>query len=312
MLEGSCGDNVQVLPNIAALGRRRISCQRFTGGWASICVVLQAVCDKLTCVCWREFADCMHLEEGLEMDRTTRRRVERELSKIMKSGNDTCSICRKPFEHNSRTFGGVSLNGETVLTGECCAQQVDTQFASGLYVKKNYAHMLDKKQSGTGKRVSLDTMTDAVAAYQSNFSELDALSENVMKKAGVQIGSHEVNLADSPWKSDDALWFKNHPNRSHRLRPMFDGEAATIPSRFTEGEIPEGYGREILVRQVDVGQRIRTVLCRNMEAPMPDSEEVIHAIFDTVTQRGENGIVSIDEIMALARKYGISNAEQLN
>ncbi|MDP3668277.1 MAG: hypothetical protein Q8R69_01100, partial [Telluria sp.] len=140
---------------------------------------------------------------------------------------------------------------------------------------------------------------------------LDALSENVMKKAGVQIGSHEVNLADSPWKSDDALWFKNHPNRSHRLRPMFDGEAATIPSKFTEGKIPEGYGREILVRQVDVGQRIRAVLCRNMEVPMPDSEEIIHAIFDSVT-RGEDGIVSIDEIMALARKYGTSNAEQLN
>lgn len=56
------------------------------------------------------------------MRREDRRRFEREFKKIRTS--DNCTICNKPFPHNTRTFGGLTSNGTVVFAGECCARQV--------------------------------------------------------------------------------------------------------------------------------------------------------------------------------------------
>lgn len=129
-------------------------------------------------------------------------------------------------------------------------------------------------------------------------------------KGGLTSHPMNISVADNPWKSDDAAWFASHPKRSHRLRPLFEEEAATLPAGIKTANIPENHRLEILVRQVQVGARIRVIFVRNVEFPIPDSEEVIHAMFDVVSQPGKQGTaISPDEIAALARKYGGDRSE---
>ena len=34
-----------------------------------------------------------------------------------------------------------------------------------------------------------------------------------------------LNVQSSPWKRDDAEWFKAHPQRAHRMRDSFQGNS---------------------------------------------------------------------------------------
>lgn len=119
-------------------------------------------------------------------------------------------------------------------------------------------------------------------------------------------------MANTPWKQDDAAWFKKHNKRSHRLRPMIEGEVATLPKEITSATIPENHSLEILVRQIEPGARIRAVFCRNKEIKIPDQEEVIHAIFDIVAQAGVRGVIEAQEINERAKQYAASAKRQQN
>ena len=57
------------------------------------------------------------------------------------------------------------------------------------------------------------------------------------------------------------------------------------------------------MRQVVKGQRIRSIFCRNTEIDIPDSDEVIHAIFDMVAAGGGDGVIRPERIEAIAEEY---------
>jgi hypothetical protein len=42
------------------------------------------------------------------MKRQQRRRVEARIGKLIETDGDNCSICRAPFQHNHRTYGGAT------------------------------------------------------------------------------------------------------------------------------------------------------------------------------------------------------------
>ena len=244
------------------------------------------------------------------MSRQDRRRVERELKKIPKG--DNCTICGKEFPHNSRTFGGATADGTTVFAGECCARQVVTVIGSGVYLSRGTDVLSPLVGKGTGKGITPGNVEHAISAIQSHFNELDNQSNALMRQGGMQVPAKNIFRADSAWKADDAAWFKAHPDRSHRLRPMLEGEAETLPVEITKAEIPANHELEILVRQVAPGARIRTVFCRNAEIAIPDQEEIIHAIFDTVAKAGQRGIIDAREINERAKQYVAGRAQLLN
>jgi hypothetical protein len=54
------------------------------------------------------------------MNRPARRRIERELRKILERGADHCTLCSRPFAHSDLTYGGGTADNRAVVTGECC------------------------------------------------------------------------------------------------------------------------------------------------------------------------------------------------
>jgi hypothetical protein len=160
--------------------------------------------------------------------------------------------------------------------------------------------------------LSLEDLDKAVTSLQDHFQEVDKVSGRLMKQAGLKKASNNVFLGESAWKSDDAAWFKKHPDRAHRLRPIFDGELETMSPEVMALEIPDKHRLEIIVRQVEVGKRIRTIFCRNIETPIPNVEEIIHAIFDSVSQPAKHGVISVKEIADLATKYSAPNPSKAN
>jgi hypothetical protein len=112
----------------------------------------------------------------------------------------------------------------------------------------------------------------------------------------------DLILASTPWKEDDANWFAAHPDRSHRMRPMFEGEYPKIADQLAS--VPEHHEYQTIVRQLEVGRRIRTPFCRDARTEIPDLEPVLHAIFDLMSQKNETArVVTVAEIANLARKY---------
>lgn len=245
------------------------------------------------------------------MSRADRRRFEKEFKKIRRT--DNCTICDKPLAHNSRTFGGLTIEGTTVLAGECCAHRVASVLASGVYLARGVDALLPLVNSGAKKgNTNPPRAEDAILAIQSHFNDLDNRTTAMMRQGGIQGQPKDISLANNAWKEDDAAWFKKHPQRSHRLRPLIEGEAATLPAEITSSILPPNHQLEILVRQIQPGARVRTVFCRNTEVAIPDKEEIIHAIFDVVAQAGNRGIIDAREINERAKQYVTSSMQQLN
>lgn len=98
------------------------------------------------------------------------------------------------------------------------------------------------------------------------------------------------------WSDIDCWWFCNHPDRSHRLRPLFDGEPVedkTVP--------PLGCGRLVIVRQVNPGVVHEYVdFVADLEDEIPDHEAVLWALFDMI---GEGGPILPDQFEARVRQY---------
>ncbi|MGK9055251.1 hypothetical protein [Neorhizobium petrolearium] len=245
------------------------------------------------------------------MNRADRRRFDKEFRKLMDRDGEACTLCRKQFEHNNKTYAGLTAGGRTVLTSDCCREKVEHVMASGIFVTRNI-HEIPIADRKSMKRLSSSEMESAVEAMHDHFDELDRISRRVMKQAGLKGQAQDLFLADTLWKKDDAAWFKNNPGRSHRLRPMFEGEASSFPPDVLRLQVPEGHKMEVLVRQVEVGKRARTLFCRNSEVPIPDLEEVVHALFDTVSRPGGRRVISVDEIAQLARRYDVSLAGKAN
>jgi hypothetical protein len=97
----------------------------------------------------------------------------------------------------------------------------------------------------------------------------------------------------------DAKWFKENPERSHRLRPMFPGELDP------PDEAPPDHKFRVLVRQVGPGTHLRLLFCPNVNTPVPNGEALIHAIFDVVSAEGRvpGNPISTDEVAELAERY---------
>ncbi|MEE4183740.1 hypothetical protein [Pseudomonas viridiflava] len=242
-----------------------------------------------------------------EMNRSERRRYEKEFSKVLKKAGDNCGICRKPLRHNSRTFGGVLADGRAALAGECCQTHLDVVMGSGVYINQNtdaILNVLGQAKGDSGGQPASDAL-DASRRLQSGIGSLEEMVEHTKRRAGVTGPVQGISLTDTPWKSDDAQWFDSHPDRSHRLRPMHPGEQDTLPVKMRDAIIPDDHRWEILVRQIKKGQRVRSAFCRNTRVEIPDVEAVIHAIFDNVINPQHLGAVTVQEVAELAKLYHV-------
>jgi hypothetical protein len=244
------------------------------------------------------------------MNRIERRRFEKEFRKVLRTAGDSCGLCGAALEHNSKTFGGYTAQSQTVLTGECCARRLESILVSGVYVNKNLDALPRGDLHGKPEPVSQEEVTSAIGTIQSVFSKLDKMSGHVTSPAGVEISYSSISNSGAPWRSDDAAWFERNPKRSHRIRPLWAGEGANMSKGLVLLPTPVNFRYEVIVRQLEVGTRIRALFCRNMDAPTAMVEEVLHALFDILAQRGRTGVISSDEVAEIAVKYAISNASK--
>jgi hypothetical protein len=207
------------------------------------------------------------------LSRQQRRRIDRQLRKLIRPG--VCSICSRPFEHNSRTAGGLDAHDNVVLAGECCFGRVVKIFGMGLYSEPN-----------------INPTNEQIA--------------DIKRRGGVGNIACPLKVSvDSSWKDDDRAWFKQNRERSHRARMPFPGE-------FDEGaaKTPAGHVALILVRQVEPGSRIRgAVYLRANWLPLPDDEATIHALFEVAMQHEampSNG----EALRNLSKKYDTGSLGQ--
>jgi hypothetical protein len=182
---------------------------------------------------------------------------------------------------------------------------------SGVYVDRRFQDAFPPKYASTAPGDLGQTLSEAVDSIQEYFSKVDVLSDDILNKAGVKGNRANASLSDNAWKTDDANWFKSNPKRSHRLRPFYKGEAITFPPDFLEYDPPENHEFHILIQQVDVGKRIRIPFCRKLDVPIPDVEELIHALFDIASDgQHEHGAVNVQEVKFLAERYISPNDTQ--
>jgi hypothetical protein len=82
------------------------------------------------------------------------------------------------------------------------------------------------------------------------------------------------------------------------------GELESFPPDAVPTTLPPDHEIQVVIRQVEPGQRIRAPFGRNLGTPVPDVEAVIHALFDSVAQpRGEGVVISVEEVAKLAERY---------
>lgn len=230
-------------------------------------------------------------------NRTERRRVDRAIRDLIKRDGDHCSICRTTLAHNAKTFFG-SIDCTVVLVGECCAQQLQSLYAQGVYSAAPYNDLLFK--GGTANRSSAEQAAEAVEACQQFIAETDScVSAAIAKRAGL-MQAPPVQYADSDWKRADAAFFNANPKRAHRLRPEFSGEHAS--SGELEALLP-GHEFYVLVRQVMPGVRVRLHLQWKIDIPIPDSEALVHALYDLYSGRQPGESVTTQEVLTRAVKY---------
>jgi hypothetical protein len=204
------------------------------------------------------------------MSRQHRRRVERQIRKLIETDGDNCSICRSPFRHNHRTYGGITAAGAAAVVADCCVKRLASVHTVGIFINRDYG--LPQAKSVNDAYVSPDAIEINVARLQEAVAKADAIS----KKAG--ISANVPDWQPHPWKADDAKWFKENPSRSHRLRAGFPDEP---PSQHP----PADHIPLMLIRQVEPGTRVKIPLVFHREfMPVPDSDALLRAIFDVCTE----------------------------
>lgn len=244
------------------------------------------------------------------MDRGSRRNIERKIRKIIRRSGDNCTICGAEFQHNTRTSGGLTADGNVALAGECCADKIAQLVTSGVFVNRNHDDFVAfAGRRNDGPMPSPEQMEKALNAIQRGFAGRDKVVSDIQRRAGIQAKNGQLNLSDSPWKEDDAAWFSTHPTRSHRLRPLIASEGATIPRVYFESLPPE-HEVQIVVRQIEPGKRVRAPFGRNTAIPIPDDEDIIHAIFDMIFKTDRKvDVIGICEVAELANRYAASKTD---
>lgn len=238
------------------------------------------------------------------MNREERKRLERGIQKLLKADGDNCTVCRRDFAHGDKTFYGRSAGRRPAVTGECCADQLNLSLGMGLYIDRAYDVFMGGG-SGRATPQSPEELSRMVDGLQAFVGETDSMAADVARRAGLPSKSAAVYVKDTNWKADDAAWFADHADRSHRLRPLLPGEFEAMPTGRPMPEMPDNHELQVLVRQVAPGQRIRTLFGRNRAMPIPDEEPVIHALFDIMSARSaeRDSVISVEELAALARRY---------
>ncbi len=59
-------------------------------------------------------------------------RIDWLFKQRVEADGDYCTLCRRPFAHRDATFYGSAL-GVLALTGNCCAEKLDSILAVGFY-----------------------------------------------------------------------------------------------------------------------------------------------------------------------------------
>lgn len=238
------------------------------------------------------------------------RRVERELREIMRRDGDNCSVCRKPFPHNTTTTGGTTKAGNTVLVGECCQAQVADVVIQGMFLDGSVDDLVPLIPT-TGRRNHQPAEIErAVAGMRNIFAERQAMAAEISKRAGLPRGRSKVFSRETAWKSDDMRWFEQHPARSHRLRPIIDDEAEATGFAM-DTPMPPRHEMQVLVRQVEPGKRMRLAFGRNLDVPIPDDETVLHALFDIVGADGGSGeVISMDMMRKAIERYDVPSGNK--
>jgi hypothetical protein len=234
--------------------------------------------------------------------RQQRRHVERELVKLIETDGDNCSICRTPFQHNSRTYGGISANGSVAVVADCCLGKINQLYTSGVYLARNYK----LPRAKTASCLSAEDIEKNVALLQKAVAAIDKHeAETIAKKAGIP--AIIPDWAQRPWKADDAKWFRENPSRSHRIRPAFPKEP------HAEGA-PKHHVSLMLVRQVEPGNRVKLAIAIYQELlPLPDSDALLRAMFDACTQSPpvkKWTMVSPEKIKELASQYAAADQQK--
>ncbi|ODU23224.1 MAG: hypothetical protein ABS88_22445 [Sphingopyxis sp. SCN 67-31] len=158
---------------------------------------------------------------------------------------------------------------------------------------------------------SAPNVEEAIASIQSVFADRAAEGEAVARNAGLSLPPTQVFRAQTSWKEDDAQWFSDHPDRSHRLRPLVGDEAKVCG--FDElGPMPPKHDVQVLVRQVQPGARVRTPFGRNLDLPIPDDETILHALFDLVQQGGGGSVISTTDLLGTIGRYSHQDRDPAN
>jgi len=237
------------------------------------------------------------------MLRQERLKLERDIQRLLEKDGDHCTLCRRPFVHGEKTYYGRGSKKRTVVLGDCCADELRTGVAMGLYTDRAY-DVLSGAPTGTANPLPTGDLTKMIDGLQSFITEIDKTATDVANRAGVLSKAAGVYLKDTAWKRDDAAWFEANPTRSHRLRPLLEGEREAMPPERASEPMPEGHELQVVVRQVEPGQRIRSFFGRNLAVPIPDDEAVIHALFDTLYSDGDpGGVISVEQVAGIARRY---------
>ena len=239
------------------------------------------------------------------MKPAARRRVEREIRKIMREDGDHCSLCRSRLEHNSRTFGGTVKGGTSVLTGECCEERIEIVVLEGLYLDGNADDLVPRLSSlhGNATPQKAGDVERSAEAIKRIFDDRQAEGRAVARRAGLPEGKTRLFTEASTWKTDDAAWFETHADRSHRLRSLHVGEAEAsgFPVHI---KMPERHEMQVLVRQIEPGKRVRLPFGRNLDVPIPDDETVLHALADIVSGGGtKEGVISTEIMRTTIARY---------
>lgn len=196
--------------------------------------------------------------------------IEKAINRLAQERGDNCTLCNRAFKHNEKTSAGTTKKNQVQIVGDCCASQLKTIYATGVYVTRHSAVVGDVLASKD------------VEAAQAAVSAADDTAAQIMRRAGLSGQAGNLISAVDVWNIDDREWFSARANRTHRIRAAFDGESATWPDLPPP---PAPLSLCVVVVQVQPGQRVRSpIYLANLER-VDDTDEVIAALVDHINKQ---------------------------